>query len=270
MERRSFLGGALLASAQGASGPTAHQAVGASSSGKVLRPEVYELRQYRVRIGHQPGRLREYLQSAALPALKRLGHGPIGVFEPTVGELPALVVLIPHPNLESVASLSARLDADAEHRKAGAAFLEPPAGDPPFLSLESEVLVAFDNLPKLERPAEAAAPAPRVFELRTYLSPSESAHRRKMDMFLRLGEMEIFRRTGLRPVFFGRAVAGKRLPSFTYLLVFADEAARAAAWAAFRSDAEWDKLRNTPGYTDAEIMAGITTVLLRPAPFSEI
>jgi hypothetical protein len=89
-------------------------------------------------------------------------------------------------------------------------------------------------------------------------------------MFARMGETDIFRRAGLTPVLFAETVIGPRLPSLTYLLSFSDFAAREKAWAAFRADADWQKLRATPGYTDAEIVSNITDLLLRRAPYSQI
>jgi hypothetical protein len=47
-------------------------------------------------------------------------------------------------------------------------------------------------------------------------------------------------------------------------------AAREKSWGAFVNDPEWKKLRATPGYSDAEIVSNITTVLLRPAAYSQI
>ena len=89
-------------------------------------------------------------------------------------------------------------------------------------------------------------------------------------MFVRLGEVEIFRRVGLRPVFFGRTIVGARMPNLTYMLVHDDLAARDKSWNAFRTDPEWKKLAATPGYSDGEILTNITTWLLRPAAYSQI
>jgi hypothetical protein len=89
-------------------------------------------------------------------------------------------------------------------------------------------------------------------------------------MFARMGEIEIFKRDGLTPVFFASNVFGAALPSLTYMLTFPDFAAREKGWATFRADPEWQKLRTTAGYTDGEIVSNITDVLLRPAPYSQI
>jgi hypothetical protein len=89
-------------------------------------------------------------------------------------------------------------------------------------------------------------------------------------MFAEMGEIEIFRRAGLTPVFFSRTLAGPRMPSLVYMLVHENTAARDKSWDAFRNDPDWKKLSATPGYTDPEIVSNITTILLRPAAYSQI
>jgi hypothetical protein len=83
-------------------------------------------------------------------------------------------------------------------------------------------------------------------------------------------EISVFRRTGLRPVFFGNTVIGARMPCLTYMLTFENLAEREKNWRAFGSDAEWKKLSTTPGYTDAEIITNISNVILSPAEYSQI
>ena len=122
----------------------------------------------------------------------------------------------------------------------------------------------------IEVPAATGSKGPRLFELRTYESHNERAHRAKVRMFAEMGEIEIFRRVGLAPVFFSRTVAGPRMPSLVYMLVHEDLAARDKSWNGFRNDPEWKKLAATAGYSDAEIVTNITTVLLRPASYSQI
>ena len=89
-------------------------------------------------------------------------------------------------------------------------------------------------------------------------------------MFEGGGEIAIFRRVGIAPVFFARDLVSTTLPSLTYMVVFPDMAAREKAWAAFRDDAEWVKLRSMPGLSNADIVSNIRSVLLRPAPYSQI
>ena len=70
-------------------------------------------------------------------------------------------------------------------------------------------------MPNVQVPAATAAKGPRLFELRTYESHNERAHRMKVKMFAEMGEIEIFRKAGLTPVFFARTPVGPRMPSLS-------------------------------------------------------
>jgi hypothetical protein len=179
-------------------------------------------------------------------------------------------LLLPHPNAESAAGLPTRLRGDAEYQKGAAGFRSLPATDPPYVRRESSLMVAFDAAPGVEVPSGPLAAPSRIFELRTYESHNEAANLKKIEMFEKAGEIAVFRRVGLNPVFFGRNVVGTLLPSLTYMLVFADAAAREKAWGTFGADPEWVKIRSTPGYGNAEILTNIHNVLLRPTDYSQI
>jgi NIPSNAP len=269
MDRRGFLGGSFAASwllgAPGVRGAEAAETGGGASR------EYYELRTYRLRIGPQKKALDDFLRDAALPAWNRLGITPVGVFDTMLGpDAPSVHVLLTYKSLDSFASAPARLEADPELQKAGASFLQRTGADPAYVRYESSLLRAFENVPHLEVPASKGTDKPRVFELRIYESPSEAGHAKKMEMFTKLGELRIFRRTGLVPVFFGQTLVGSRLPNFVYMLTFEDLAAREKAWGAFRIDPEWKKLSTTPGWLDLEIMSNITNLILRPAAYSQV
>lgn len=265
MERRNFLGVLGAAVLGGLSKGQAEQ--GASRPA----PEFYLWRQYILRAGTQPRRLAEYLQGALVPALNRLGHKPVGVFEPVVGiPSPTVLTLTPVASLDAAASLEANLQKDDQFLRGAAPYLDAAATDPVYVRHETSILAAFPNVPRVEVPAATAAKGPRLFELRTYESHNERAHRLKVRMFAEMGEVEIFRRVGLTPVFFGSTLAGPRMPNLTYMLVHENMAGREKSWDAFRNDAGWQKLRSTPGYADADIVSNITTVLLRPAAYSQI
>jgi len=261
MKRRQWLVGAGAAASAGL-GPT--DRLDAQTKGA----EYYELRTYHVRIGEQKTALDTFLREAAVPAWNRQGIGPVGVFETSGGpEMPKVHVLLTYPDCPSLASSAERLDADPEFQKAAAAWLNRPATAPGYIRFESTLLHAFPNVPLIEVPD---TDAPRIFELRTYESHSEQAHARKVEMFTTMGELEIFRHAGLTPVFFGRALIGRRLPNFVYMLTFADQAAKQKAWRTFVADPEWEKLKSTPGYSDPEILSNLTSLTLRPTSFSQV
>ncbi len=264
MKRRQFLRSTL------AVGSLAGLSVRAGEPAKPPAREYYELRHYLLRRGPMQKRFEDYAREAAIPALNRLGIGPIGVFQVMVGpDNPGVFGLIPYRSLDDFAGVRARLAADAEYQRAGEAFINAPPADPPYVRVESSLLVAFEGMPRLEVPELTRQKQARLFELRIYESHSLKAHRKKVEMF-NVGEIALFRRTGLTPVFFGEALVGSRLPHLTYLLVFENLAAREKNWGTFAADPEWKKLSTTPGYTDAEIVTNITNHLLRPAPYSQI
>jgi hypothetical protein len=232
--------------------------------------EFYELRRYQFRRGPMVKRFEDYVTQAALPAMSRMGIGPMGVFTPIGGtDTPAAYVLIPFKSLTEFATVGEKLRADAEYQKAGAEYINTPAGDPPYLRYESSLLVAFSGAPKLEVPAQKTAGKSRIFELRTYESHSKKANKKKIEMFNE-GELALFRKHGLAPVFFGETLIGPKQPNLTYLLAFDDMAAKDKCWGAFASDPEWKKMSSTPGFTDAEIVSNISNVFLRPMACSQI
>ena len=255
----SATAGAAVLSAAAAAEPPAKE--------NAMAPEFYELRALRLRRGPMPARVDAYLKDAFIPAARRAGCGPIGAFNIMIGQgNPTCYVLIPHPTLESFMSLPEKLSADAEYKSAAADFRALPATDPPYVNQEVQLLKAFGHFPRIEAP-EAR---PRIFELRTYRSHSRSAAMKKIEMFDTGGEIAIFRRVGLTPVFFAQALTGSHLPCLTYLLTYPDLATREKNWNAFRTDPEWKKLSTTPGFTDAEIVVDIENQILAPTGYSQI
>lgn len=249
-------------------------ALGRSASAQTAakRPQLLELRLYRLRIGPMVTRFNEYAKTVLVPAVNRVGIKPVGAFTVLLGpNSPTVHLLLPHSNADSMVSLDAGLlEADPEYRKGAAAVRALPATDPLYVRIESSLMQAFDTLPEVVAPSGAAAAPSRVFELRTYESHNRAANRKKIEMFEKGGEIAIFRRLGMAPVFFARDVVGSRLPSLTYMLVFPDMAAREKCWADFGADPEWVKLRTTPGYGNAEILSGTNVALLRPTDYSQL
>lgn len=269
MKRRDFLATSVAASAFTGLGPVSGSGA-ARPEPDSASPEYYELRAHHLRRGPQQKLLDDFLRDAAIPALNRAGLKPIGVFNVSLGPAsPTVYVLIPHPSLESIPATAEKLAADQEFLERGAQFLNAPATDPAFERVEVELMVAFETVPRIEVPPATAQHGPRIFELRTYENPSEKANATKVRMF-NTGEIAIFRRTGLTPVFFGKKLAGPRMPNLTYMLTFENMEARNQNWGAFISDPAWKKLSTTPGYTDAEIVSSITNMMLTPAAYSQI
>ena len=134
--------------------------------------------------------------------------------------------------------------------------------------MESSLLRAFRTMPGIEVPA--AGKGSHIFELRVYESMNAKAGKRKVKMFDDDGEIDIFRRCGMLPVFFGETIVGGKMPNLTYMLAYDDLAARDKAWRAFGSHPDWLKLRARPELADPLLVSNISNAILRPSPFSDI
>jgi hypothetical protein len=236
--------------------------------GQAAFRQYIELRRYHLLPGAKQRAFSAFIGDVAIPAMNRAGVGRVGAFTVVYGEnAPSLLLVLTHPTLESAATLRDRLAADAEYGRAGAAVLDAPLSDPAFVRAESTLLRAFEAMPGVEPSAGAGTTASRIFELRTYESHSDRAALNKLGMF-NAGEIPIFRRTGLTPVFFGETILGAKMPSLNYMLTFKDMAARDAAWAAFGQDPEWKALSGKPEYR--ENVSAISDIILRPTSYSQI
>jgi hypothetical protein len=194
----------------------------------------------------------------------------IGAFDLDLGpETPSLYVLIPATSLEALVTAELRLAQDEEYLKAGEAFLGAPAKEPPYARIESSLLIGFEGHPKLTVTPVTAQNGKRVFQLRTYESPTSSAHRRKVEMF-HSGEFAIFEKAGFWQVFYGDTLIGHRLPNLTYMLSFPNLSELDAKWNAFRADPDWKKLSSSPKFNYEAIVSNISNLILRPTSYSQI
>jgi hypothetical protein len=264
MKRRDFLTVSAMASlGAGASVASMNHVLGGGSSN--LQKELYELREYRLASLEKRNTWEKFYAEVAIPALNRLGLGPIGSFKLADDSSPNLWVLIPHASFESVLTLADRLLADSEFRRQGSTVLQATSKDPAYLRMESTLLLAFDHMPKLAIPAKGPE---RLLQLRIYESANRAKNKKKIEMFNEGGEIRIFLKTGLMPVFFGEAIIGPRMPNLTYMLGFESKQEMDAAWKRFLEDPEWLKLKADPQYEDT--VSNIINLILRPAAGSQI
>lgn len=264
MKRREFLKSSVVASVA-AILPSLSVAAAEEKPAPTAR-EFYELRLYHLRRGPMQKRFDDFYRTAAIPAMNRIGISPVGAFNLVSGpDSPTMYVIIPHKTIDSFATATDRLRADADYLKAGADFINAPATDPSYIRVESSLMVAFEGIPKLEVPEKK----PRLFELRTYESHSKKANKTKIEMFNK-GEIDIFRRVGIRPVFFGETIIGTKMPNLTYMVVFDDVADREKRFATFGADPEWQKLKSKPDYADSEVVSNVSNLFLRPTAYSQI
>lgn len=266
MKRRSFVKASLITGSLSTLDPFIRLASDTLPAQKKTAPEFYELRIYSLKNESQQKVVEDYFQNAAIPAFNRLGSKNIGVFrELKPSENIKLYVVIPFQSLSDFLKIQDSLNKDSAYNKAGMAYLNAPATEPAYERIESSLFRAFSQMPKMELPEKKS----RIFELRRYESSGEAAGKKKIEMFDK-GEIEIFKRVGLTPVFFGEALIGAFRPNLTYMLTFDDMAEHDRNWKTFGSDPEWKRISSIPEYADAKIVSRITRIFLSPTEFSQI
>jgi len=217
---------------------------------------------------NQAARLAEYLEAGLMPALKQAGGALVGAFSNLIGpDGPYYVSLSQFSSLAAFQESVEHLASDGAHQ--GELKKLSSASQFPFVRVESSLLRSFDILPSAVIADQDEKRPARIFELRTYESPSFFALARKVGMFNN-GEAQIFERLQMRPVFFGETIVGPRQPNLTYMLSFDSLAARDSLWRAFGSDPAWKALSGKPELKDAEIVENISNVILQPLKFSPI
>ena len=241
-----------------------------SSSGFAKDPhDFYQMKIYHLKNAAQLGLTDDYLQNVYLPALHRQGIKNIGVFKPIANDT-ALVkyiyVLIPFKSEEQWLRMDQDLVKDVTYSYAAKSFLEAPADEAPYERMESVVMEPFSGQELMLVPATKNAD--RVFELRSYESPTENLSVKKIAMF-NADEINIFKRLGFNPVFYGRVIAGSHMPNFMYMPIFDNVAARDAQWKVFGDDAKWKEISNDPKNENKVSVNHIDSIIMHDTPYSD-
>lgn len=230
---------------------------------------IFQIRVYHLKNNAQVKTTDDFLQTAFLPALHRFGIKNIGVFKPIANDTAAeklIYVLIPFSSVDQWMKINERLEADASYKSSGEKFLHADSKNPPFVRLESILLQpfsgqAFLNIPKTKN-------AERVFELRSYESPTSHLADKKRAMFNK-DEMNIFKRLGFDPVFYGEVISGSRMPNLMYMPVFKSVEDRSAQWKVFGNDAKWKEISADPVNENNVSVSHIDSILMHSTDYSD-
>jgi hypothetical protein len=192
----------------------------------------------------------------------------IGAFGNHIGmEAPYVIALTQYDTLAAFQTTIEKLKSDSDYQHALSALTSRQGY--PYQREESSLLRTFDGFPKPFVSGASEHHAPRVFELRRYESPTEVTLARKLKMF-NGGEIAIFKKLGMRPIFFSETIVGPRMPNLVYMRSFDSVAAREELWRKFGSDPDWKKLSAPPEFHDSEIVLNISNAILQPLKFSPI
>ena len=208
--------------------------------------DFYQIKIYHCKNDTQLKQVNDYLENDYLPALHRFNVKNIGVFTPISNDTASVklvYVLIPFKSEEEWLKIDQNLLKDVTYATAAKDFLAASADEAPYERMESILLEAFEAQQKLLLPTTKNAD--RVFELRSYESPTENLLAKKMAMFNK-DEISIFKRLGFNPVFYGRVLSGSHMPNLMYMPIFNSVEERNAQWKVFGNDAKWKRYLRIP------------------------
>lgn len=232
--------------------------------------EFYQLKVYTFSSEDQIATTDNYLQNAFIPAVKKQGIDKVGVFKFRTNEKDTVqrtYVLLPFKSMDEFLALDSKLSEDAEYAAAGSAYLNAPYDNAPYDHIESILMHAFTDMPMMQVPNLDSPRSERIYELRSYESPTEKYYWNKVDMFNAGGEVKLFDRLQFNAVFYGEVLSGPRMPNLMYMTTHADMATRDKNWEAFVDSPEWKALTAMPKYENNVSHADIW--FLYPTEYSD-
>lgn len=244
-------------------------AMSQSSYSKPTNKDFYQLKVYHLKDDNEVSMTDNFLKNAYLPALHRYGVKNIGVFKPLSNDTASdkrIYVLIPFSSSEQWVAISDKINNDAAFDKSGKEFLAADSKTAPFVRMESVLMEAFPKQPHLIFPKQKDAE--RIFELRSYESPTIHLAEKKMAMFNK-DEVNIFNRLGFDPVFYGKVISGSRMPNLMYLPIFKSVEDRNAQWKVFGNDSKWKEISADPANENNVSVSHIDSILMHATDYSD-
>lgn len=233
--------------------------------------EFYEIKIYTLSNAEQEKQVDEYLKTAYIPAMHRMGISKVGVFKPVESDTAdfgkRIYVFTPFKSLDQFGSLTDNLLKDKQYLESGKGYVDAIYTTPPFARTESILLRAFGYMPVSESPKLKSPASERVYELRSYESHTEKIHRNKVKMFNEGGEVTLFKDLGFNATFYAEVISGSHMPNLMYMTSFENQGSRDEHWKSFVASPVWKKLSAMPEYQNN--VSKINIYLLHPAAYSE-
>ena len=229
----------------------------------------YEIKIYHLKTQQQEDRLDSYLKNAYLPALHRAGIKDVGVFKPVAGDTlgKRVYVFIPFKSWKQLESIDEQLMNDHQYLADGEDYINANYKDQPYTRIETIIARAFPKMIAPAVPELTADKADRIYELRSYESPTEKYNLNKVSMFNDGDEVALFKRLGFNAVFYSEVLVGSHMPNLMYMVTFNSMADHDKLWKAFGNDPYWKTLSAKPEYQNN--VNHIDAIFLHPVAYSD-
>lgn len=232
--------------------------------------EYYQLTVYHFNDKAKEKILDSFFQNVLLPALHRMKITNVGVFKSWANDTLSdklIYVFIPFKSYSELSGLQETLNKDKEYAEAGESFLNAAYKDPPYTRKETILLHAFPLAPLMQTPELNAPKNERVYELRSYESPTEEKFKNKVKMFNDGDEIGLFKKLHFNAIFYSEVIAGSKMPNLMYMTSFENKADREDHWKNFVNDPYWKKLSALPEFQNN--VSHIDISFLFPTDYSD-
>lgn len=221
--------------------------------------DYYKLIVYHFTDSRQEKQLDDFLSGIYMPKLHKTGFAKIGVFKPIGNDTASdkqIVVLLQHKKMEKLTvPLQWNLTELGSYHQ------------PIFTRYEQILLSSFKDMPEMKIPSDAVSKKDRVFELRSYESPTEAAYRNKVHMFNEGGEIQLFEQLKFNAVFYADVLLGSKMPNLMYMTCFSSIDSRNEHWKQFGESDTWKKLSSMDFYKNN--MSALHSQLLKSTAYSD-
>jgi len=216
--------------------------------------DYYLIQVYHCTTAKQIENIDAFLKNTFLPYLHKNGIEKVGVFAPINNDTVSdkkLYVWVPFKNIQKLDALDQKIEALDPMGNDPIIHLETADGSLPYTRIEKIITRAFKFQPQYVTKSTLTKSSSRVYEYRSYESPTEAMHLKKVHMFNEGGEVTLFSQLNFNAIFYSKVIAGSRMPNLIYMTSFNSMEDRNAHWESFREAPVWKKISVAPEYLNS-------------------
>ena len=213
--------------------------------------DYYLIQVYHCTTSKQIENIDAFLKNTFLPYLHQNGIEKVGVFAPVDNDTATdkrLYVWVPFKNIQKLDELDQKIEALDPMGTDAIIHLENADGSLPYTRIEKIITRAFKFQPQYVTKSTLTKSSSRVYEYRSYESPTEAMHLKKVHMFNEGGEVTLFESLNFNAIFYSKVIAGSSMPNLIYMTSFNNMEDRDAHWKSFEEAPLWKKISAAPEY----------------------
>ena len=230
----------------------------------------YQISVFNFATADQQKAIDSYLRTAYLPALHSQKIRNVGIFTPLANDTASskrLYVIIPLKSFQQAATLDDEIRKDEQYMANSKNFREAAYNNPPFERIEKILLEKFALASLFNSPKLSSGKSERIYELRSYESPTDHMFANKVEMFNEGGEIDLFAKLNFNAVFYAKVIAGSHMPNLMYMTSFENMADREAHWKSFVASDVWKKISTMSYYQNN--MSHMDITLMKATDYSD-